>query len=109
MSDGDGGAWTVRFIMPSNYQLETLPPPLGDDVSLSQVPAARRAAIRFSGVATDALIAEHERLLRAWLADKQLTPVEPPEYAYYNDPFTPGFLRRNEVLFDLEPTAAGGL
>jgi hypothetical protein len=27
--------------------------------------------------------------------------VGAPTYAYYNDPFTPGPLRRNEVIFDV--------
>lgn len=31
-----------------------------------------------------------------------------PVYAYYNDPFTPGFLRRNEVLIDLAEGPAAG-
>ena len=38
-----------------------------------------------------------------WLAGKGLTPVGAPTFAYYNDPFTPGFLRRNEILYDLGP------
>jgi hypothetical protein len=95
------GTWLVRFIMPSKYTLETLPKAAGDDVRLLQVPAARRAAIRFSGVATDALIATNETALRAWLASHGIAIVGVPTYAYYNDPFTPGPLRRNEVLFEI--------
>ncbi|MEL6479179.1 MAG: heme-binding protein [Pseudomonadota bacterium] len=93
--------WTVQFIMPAQYSLADLPAPVQGDVTLTEEPPARRAAIRFSGVATDELIAEQEGLLRAWLAEKGLTPLGAPIYAYYNDPFTPGFLRRNEVLIDL--------
>ncbi|MGL5114246.1 MAG: SOUL family heme-binding protein [Beijerinckiaceae bacterium] len=93
--------WLVRFVMPAKYTLETLPKAAGDDVRLLQVPAARRAAIRFSGVATDASIATNETLLRQWLAARSLTISGPVTYAYYNDPFTPGPLRRNEVMFDV--------
>jgi DNA gyrase inhibitor GyrI len=96
-------AWVIRFVMPSKYTLETLPKAAGDDVRLIEVPAGRRAAIRFSGVATDTLIAMQEALLRAWLAARSITPIGPPTYAYYNDPFTPGPLRRNEVLFGVPP------
>ncbi|WP_296578130.1 heme-binding protein [Phreatobacter sp.] len=96
-----GEAWIVRFIMPSKYTLETLPKAAGDDVRLLPVPAARRAAIRFSGVATDELIASNEAALRIWLAGRGFTILGAPTYAYYNDPFTPGFLRRNEVLFEV--------
>lgn len=102
-SDTDD-AWLVRFIMPSRYTLDTLPKAAGDDVRLLNVPAARRAAIRFSGVATDALIATNEAALRQWLALRGIEILSAPTYAYYNDPFTPGPLRRNEVLFDVKPS-----
>jgi hypothetical protein len=94
--------WMIRFIMPAKYTLETLPKATGDDVRLLQMPAARRAAIRFSGVATDALIAANETALREWLAAQKIAIIGAPTYAYYNDPFTPGPLRRNEVLFEVQ-------
>ncbi|MEM9045966.1 MAG: heme-binding protein [Pseudomonadota bacterium] len=99
---GTGEDWTIQFIMPSQYTLDDLPAPTRADVALGTLPGTQRAAIRFSGVATDELIAEQEALLRAWMEDNGITPIGAPIYAYYNDPFTPGFLRRNEVLFDLE-------
>jgi hypothetical protein len=93
--------WVIGFIMPSKYTMQTLPSPTNSDVRLTTVPPTRKAAIRFSGVATDALIAEQEKKLKAWLVGRDLTPEGGAIYAYYNDPFTPGPLRRNEVLFDL--------
>ncbi len=98
---GNSADWAVRFIMPSKYTLETLPKP-GGDVRLQEVPARRMAAIRFSGVATDASIAQNETALRAWLEARGLQAIGAPTYAYYNDPFTPGFLRRNEVLIEVQ-------
>ncbi len=94
-------SWLIRFVMPSRYTLETLPKAAGDDVRLLPLPAARRAAIRFSGVATDALIATNEATLRAWLGQRNLAILGAATYAYYNDPWTPGPLRRNEVIFDI--------
>ena len=105
MAQGDD--WAVRFIMPARYGLEQLPAPAGSDVRLSEVPPRRVAAIRFSGRASDELIASQEEALRAWLAARDLTPAAPAIYAFYNDPFTPGFLRRNEVLIDLAEAPAG--
>ncbi len=98
------GDWVVRFIMPARYRLDQLPAPAGGDVRLLEVPPRRTAALRFSGVTTDDLIAGKETELRAWLTARGLTPAAAPVYAYYNDPFTPGFLRRNEVLMDLTDT-----
>jgi hypothetical protein len=71
------------------------------------MPARRVAAIRFSGRTTDAVLAQREAELRAWMAARGLDAAAAPVFAYYNDPFTPGPLRRNEVLIDLAagPTA----
>lgn len=99
----EGSGWTVQFVMPEGRTLADLPPPTGSEVRLAEWPAARRAVVRFSGAADDALIADAEARLRAWMAARGLTDVgEPPLYAYYNDPLTPGFLRRNEVLVTVE-------
>ena len=98
-----GNSWTVQFIMPSGYTLASLPKPAGADVRLREMPPVRRAAIRFSGWWSDALFAEKNAALQSWLQKKGLATMGPPIFAYYNDPFTPGFLRRNEILYDLVP------
>ncbi|NJK88433.1 MAG: heme-binding protein [Myxococcales bacterium] len=91
-------SWQVRFIMPSKHDLETLPRPANGDVRLRELSGGRMAAIRFSGIATDERVADHEKKLFAWLEERGLQASALPTYAYYNDPFTPGFLRRNEIL-----------
>jgi len=98
-----GESWTVQFIMPSGYDLSRLPRPAGTDVRLREMPPVRRAAIRFSGWWSDELFTEKDAALRQWLERKGLKVSGTPTFAYYNDPFTPGFLRRNEILYDLTP------
>lgn len=105
----DEERWTVQFIMPAAYTLADLPAPAGSEVRLVERPPRRMAAIRFGGVATDASIADNEADLRDWMRAEGLSAVGNPIYAYYNDPLTPGFLRRNEVLIEIgAPAAAGG-
>jgi len=103
---GESGDWVVRFIMPAEYSMEELPTPASEDVSLEKVPAERRAAIRFSGSWDTELFRQKAEELREWLSQRGIEPKGPPTYAYYNDPFTPGFLRRNEVLFDVPADAS---
>ncbi len=93
--------WRVRFIMPAASSLGSLPPP-GGDVRLEAAPAARVTAIRFSGRWSDANFGRAEARLAEWLAARGLAATGPPTYAYYNDPFTPWFLRRNEVIVPVE-------
>ena len=96
------GEWTVRFVMPAQYALDSLPEPKNRNITLSEVRGAQRAVVRFSGVASDALIAEKESKLRSWIRSRGLKAEGVPTYAYYNAPFTPGFMRRNEIMFDLK-------
>lgn len=98
----EDGSWTIQFIMPSGYTLDSLPKPAGTDVRLREIPATRRAAIRFSGWWSDELFRAKDAALRDWLEGKGLETAGTPVFAYYNDPFTPGFLRRNEILYDLK-------
>jgi len=107
-SAGDG-AWAVQFIMPSAYRIEDLPAPAGDNVRLREVPARRVAAVRFSGRTDDQLIAEQEQRLRNWMLGRDLEPAGAAVYAYYNDPFTPGFLRRNEIIIPITSGQAQSL
>ncbi|MFP4127196.1 MAG: SOUL family heme-binding protein [Alphaproteobacteria bacterium] len=93
-----GGSWRVRFIMPRDRSLDDLPRPAQADVRLLRTEPQRMAAVRFSGGWDDAAIATQEERLRAWIAERGLDATTVATYAYYDDPFTPGFLRRNEVL-----------
>ena len=72
------------------------------DVRLLTIGPTRRAAIRFSGRADDALMQVNETRLRDWLNEKGYATTGPAIYAYYDDPLTPGMFRRNEVLFEVE-------
>jgi hypothetical protein len=100
-----GDSWTVRFIMPSNWTLETLPAPKDTRVTLKPVAAKRMLAIRFSGTANDELIRTKTDELSRYAAAKKLATVGKPLLAFYNPPWTLPFLRRNEVMLEL---AAGG-
>jgi hypothetical protein len=73
------GRWAVSFIMPASYTLETLPVPDDPGIILREVPARRMAVVRYSGF---------------WSEKKYLR--------YKKTPFTLWFLRRNEILIQVE-------
>jgi hypothetical protein len=101
MQQGDDDTWRVRFIMPSSYTMETLPTPNNPTVRLKEIGAKRFAAIRFSGMAGEDSLKRHIKALEDFLRAKNLTPLSPPTYAFYNPPWTLPFLRRNEVLVEI--------
>jgi len=94
-------SWRMRFVMPSQYTLETLPA-APDDVTLTTLPARRMAAVKFSGNGSPSDLAQMEAKLTAWIAMQGLTLRGDAEYAFYDAPMVPGPLRRNEVLFEVE-------
>jgi len=93
--------WKVRFVMPKKYNLETLPTPNSKEVNLISWPARRFAVIRFSGVADDESIKQNTEKLRTFILDEMLKPIGGPLFAFYNPPWTLGFLRRNEVMLEM--------
>ncbi len=97
----DGRDWTLGFIMPKAAVAAGLPDPANADVRLTELPPRRVAAVRFSGRTTDALTRVQRERLETWIAEQGLRIASAPVYAYYNDPFTPGPLRRNEIIFDV--------
>lgn len=103
MQDGDNtaGSWRTRFVMPAEYTMETLPTP-PEDITLTEVPSRKVAAIRFSGRGSTADLSNKEIELRNWIAEQGLTPAGPEEFAFYDAPMVPPPLRRNEVIIPVE-------
>lgn len=95
------GKWAVSFMMPANYTLETLPIPDDSSITLRQVPAQRVAAVRYSGFWSEKRYLRYKQELEKWIEEKNLKIIGKPVWARYNSPFTPWFLRRNEILIPI--------
>ena len=97
-----GGQWVVSFMMPASYTLETLPQPDDPKISLRLVAAHRMAAVRYSGFWSEKKYLRYRKKLVVWVDKEGLTAVGNPVWARYNPPFTPWFLRRNEILIPVD-------
>ncbi len=102
MQTAQAGRWTVRFVMPAGYTLQTLPAPNDPRVKLLALPPARVAVVRFSGLANAPDVARQTALLREFVARKKLRASGPASLARYNPPWTLWFKRRNEVMLPLD-------
>jgi hypothetical protein len=96
-----GGGWAVQFVMPAGATLENTPEPSESAVSLKAIPARRVAVVRYVGSWSAARYQRHLALLRTWMQDNALKAGDEPVWARYNPPFTPWFLRRNEIWIPL--------
>jgi len=97
--------WTVAFVMPSEWTMETLPVPNNPDVTIREVPGELMATVKFSGVAREGRFERKEAELAAWLETQDYVAIGAPRYAGYDAPWVPGPLRRNEVMIPVEKTA----
>jgi hypothetical protein len=99
-SAGGGNDWVTRFVMPAHYTRDTLPEP-GEGIRIATLPARRVAAVRFAGLADEAMLAQREAQLRSWIGAKKYAPAGDIERAFYNSPFIPGPARRTELLIPI--------
>ena len=93
----DTGIWVVNFMMPSEYTMETLPVPDDKDITIRETDPYKAVTVRFTGKWKMSTMEKRTRQLETYAAEKGLTTLGPPDYAFYDPPFMPGFMRRNEV------------
>jgi hypothetical protein len=94
--------WVVRFVMPSSYTMQTLPKPKNANVILKEIAGKRFAVIRFSGLPKRDSLEKQTKELKAFIQEKNLHSISEPAYAFFNPPWTLPFLRRNEVMIEIE-------
>ncbi len=95
-------SFSVAFIMPTQYTLESLPIPKDDRIHFTQLPAHQMAAIRFSGYFRPDSIQKNKERLSQWLEEQGLETEGDFIVAGYNPPWVPGFLARNEILVKIK-------
>ncbi len=99
--DTEGGAQKMSFVLPEGVTAATAPAPAAGTVKIQVQPARRCAVLRYSGLADPEADRKALEKLQAWLAAEKLTPTGPATYARFDPPWTPGPLRRNEVMLPL--------
>lgn len=95
------GGFRVQFVLPKGVTLASAPEPLDTRVTLRDIAPSRLAVIRYSGFWSEANYTQHLVKLQTALRAANLVWVGEPVYSRYNAPFTPWFLRRNEIWLHL--------
>ncbi|MEL7499938.1 MAG: heme-binding protein [Planctomycetota bacterium] len=92
----------MAFVLPSDVASNVIPDPNADDVGIVTRPAGTFASIQFSGSIDEPVIEQQKAKLVQWIQQSGYTIIGEMEVAGYDAPITPGFLRRNEILFRVE-------
>ena len=90
--------WVVRFFMPAEWTMDTLPEPDDDRVTLTEVPAETVAVLRFSGGRGRGDVQPQIAALTEALRAEGIEMLGEPMTWFYDPPWTLAPLRRNEVV-----------
>lgn len=101
--DSQSRRYVVGFVMPADVSPENLPDPMDCKVHTRRVPTETGAALRFSGRWSRSTYEKRTEQLLAALDSAGLEVVGDPRYARFDPPWTPWFLRRNEVVVPVAP------
>ena len=97
MSGTDTNA-TMAFVMPAKMTAAQAPKPADASVKVRTIEAGRFAVYSFSGGRNPKKEAEAIGKLKSWLEAGRLSSLSEPMFGYFDPPWTPACLRRNEVM-----------
>ena len=95
------GNGSIAFVMPQKYELETTPEPLNSQVRIEEIPSRSVAALRFSGRWSASIFNERSKQMLDELRNARIGTNGPVFSMLYNPPYTPWFMRRNEVAVEV--------
>jgi hypothetical protein len=100
-SESDAGEYVVAFVLPASMTEATAPVPADPRVHIRTVPERLAAAVRYSGRWAEPAYRRRLAGLETAVVAAGLAPVGAARFARFDPPFTPWFLRRNEVVLDV--------
>jgi len=101
------GRHVVSFVMPAGYTIDTLPKPTDRRITVREVPTQLAAARTFTGRWTEESYREQLAALRTAAQAAGFEVTATPRFARFDPPWTPWFLRRNEVVLPVgDPASA---
>jgi hypothetical protein len=94
--------YSVAFVLPANMTAQSAPEPTNPKVTIRAVPPSLAAATRYSGRWSQSSFETHRARLLARIEGEGFAAIGTPRFARFDPPFKPWFLRRNEVIVDVQ-------
>ena len=105
LMSGSGSNATMAFVMPAKMKTTEVPKPSDGSVRVRELEAGRFAVLHYGGGRNAKKEAESLAHLQTWMKAERLGLLSPPVYGYFDPPWTPAFLRRNEVMVRTDGSA----
>ncbi len=100
-SKGEMGYW-MSFVMPSKYTMESLPTPNNDRIKLEEVSEFKAAVLGFSWFVSESRLNKKINQLRESVENDGFEIMGEARIARYDPPWTPPFMRTNEIWFEVK-------
>lgn len=97
------GGFLVQFVLPKGVSAANAPEPLDARIQLRDVSPSQVAVVRYSGFWSESNYTKHLATLEAALRAADLKWEGEAVNSRYNSPYTPWFMRRNEIWLHLKP------
>ncbi len=94
--------WTMSFVLPSSYTMDSAPKPVDPSIRIEEVPSKAVAVLTYSGLTSPEKLDRLSNELAGWIETQGYRTASQPRSAHYDPPFTIPFLRRSEVHIDVE-------
>jgi hypothetical protein len=93
--------WWMAFVLPQGLDAASAPVPNDHRVEIIDIAGPRMASLSYSGLMDEESNTSNAERLRAWIDERGLQASSGFQVAGYNPPWTIPFLRRNEILIEL--------
>ncbi len=101
--DRKAGEGSMSFIVPKATLDKGVPQPKSEQVRIDDLAAGTFAVHRFKGTSRGKDEKAALEALKAWCQAQKIEVQGEPLFAYYDPPWTPAFMCRNEVLLRVKP------
>ncbi len=95
------GDWRVSFVMPAGSSVHNLPIPGDSRVVLRELPEHMAAAITWAGSWKFSEVERRIEQLKTDVLEDGYSIAGEPQWARYDPPWKPWFVRRNEVIIPI--------
>jgi len=97
----NNGERTMSFVLPAKINQEGVPVPINEAVQTIKRTSGLYVSHRYAGRRGQGAPKKIQKHLKEWIKNHDLQPQGEPFNAFYDTPWTPSFLRRNELLIEV--------
>lgn len=94
-------SWRINFVMPSQYNMATIPKPKNNAVSLREVPRKYFVVLKYSGFNTMSRVQAKTDEAVEWATKRSYKIIGAPQLSRYDPPWTLPMFRRNEIMIEI--------